>query len=289
MKSIKRIKILTFILCCGFLGTSKAQTATEETTLWEISGKDLSEPSYLFGTFHLLCPEDLVLTANVKEKFEASKQLYLEIDFSDPNIGAKMMQHMQMRDTTFQDLYDSVTYRQLSDSLEKNAHLRLEMLNKTKPFALYSLVMIGTLDCQPASWELQLVEMAKTSGIPIGGLETLAEQAAIFDTIPYKTQAEQLKGMILNPDSTRREIKDIIDLYKRQQLTAMNERITSDPFMEAYLDLMLYNRNANWIAVIEEQAKLKPTFFAFGAGHLAGKKGVINLLRRQGYTVKPIH
>ncbi|WP_166670729.1 TraB/GumN family protein [Olivibacter sp. XZL3] len=286
---MKRITLLTLILCYGFLVTSKAQTETEETTLWEISGKDLSEPSYLFGTFHLLCPEDLILTANVKEKFEASKQLYLEIDFSDPNIGPKMMQHMQMRDTTFHDLYDSATYQQLSDSLEKNAHLRLEMLNKTKPFALYSLVMIGTLDCQPASWELKLVEMAKTGGIPISGLETVAEQAAIFDTIPYKTQAEQLKGMILNPDSTRREIRDIIDLYKHQKLTAMNERITSDPLMEAYLDLMLYNRNANWIAVIGEQAKLKPTFFAFGAGHLAGEKGVINLLRKQGYTVKPIH
>lgn len=285
---MKKPILLAIALWFCVFTTLKGQTPTAHTTLWEIHGNGLSQASYLFGTFHLLCPDDLIITEKIKQTFEASKQLYLELDFSDPQIGMKMMQSMQMQGTTFHDLYDSLTYRQISDSLEKNAHIRLEMFDKMKPFGLYSIVLLGALDCQPASWELKLVEIAKSKGINMAGLENPSAQTAIFDSIPYKLQAEQLKGMILNPDSTRQDIYDLVNLYKTQDIDAMNDRIVSDPFMKDYLGLMLYKRNANWIPIIEENAKKQPTFFAFGAGHLAGEKGVINLLRKQGYTVKPV-
>jgi uncharacterized protein YbaP (TraB family) len=55
-----------------------------------------------------------------------------------------------------------------------------------------------------------------------------------------------------------------------------------------YTDILLSDRNHNWIPVIGEEAKKRPTFFAFGAGHLGGENGVINLLRKAGFTVKPI-
>ena len=32
----------------------------------------------------------------------------------------------------------------------------------------------------------------------------------------------------------------------------------------------------------------KSCFIAVGAGHLAGENGLINLLKKQGYTVEPI-
>lgn len=51
---------------------------------------------------------------------------------------------------------------------------------------------------------------------------------------------------------------------------------------------MLGERNKRWIAVMEQQAKAKPTFFAVGAGHLAGSDGVIARLRQAGYKVEPI-
>ncbi len=52
--------------------------------------------------------------------------------------------------------------------------------------------------------------------------------------------------------------------------------------------LLLTNRNKNWIPVITREARAMPSFFAFGAGHLGGKDGVINLLRKKGFKVTPI-
>jgi len=286
---MKKFVLLGLILYTCFLNTISAQVPLASATLWEISGNGLSQPSYLFGTFHLLCPDDLVITDTIMQKFKASKKLYLEVDLSDPNMGMKMMQNLQMRDTTLHDLYDSLTYQQVSDSLEKIAHIKLEMFNKTKPFGLFSVVMMGVLDCPPASWELQLIALAKKDSMTIAGLETLESQLAIFDTIPYQLQAEQLKEMVFNLDSTKRETSNMINLYKEKNINEMNERATSDPLMRNYLDLILYNRNTNWIPTIERNMKVQTTFFAFGAGHLASDKGMINLLRKRGYIVKPMN
>jgi uncharacterized protein YbaP (TraB family) len=61
-----------------------------------------------------------------------------------------------------------------------------------------------------------------------------------------------------------------------------------DAESEGFEEELLDKRNAAWIPVIEKAAREKATFFAFGAGHLGGDKGVINLLRRSGYTVRPL-
>jgi uncharacterized protein YbaP (TraB family) len=53
-------------------------------------------------------------------------------------------------------------------------------------------------------------------------------------------------------------------------------------------DEMLDNRNLKWIPQIIETSKETPTFYAVGAGHLGGEKGVIRLLRKEGFKVTAV-
>ena len=55
-----------------------------------------------------------------------------------------------------------------------------------------------------------------------------------------------------------------------------------------YEDVLLRNRNLNWIPVMSKLMATGPVFFAVGAGHLGGETGVIRLLRKQGYTLTPV-
>ncbi|HJW29526.1 MAG TPA: TraB/GumN family protein, partial [Saprospiraceae bacterium] len=55
-----------------------------------------------------------------------------------------------------------------------------------------------------------------------------------------------------------------------------------------YEDLLLNNRNRNWIPRIGEWMRKGTTLFAVGAGHLGGKNGVIRLLQKAGYKVTPV-
>ena len=58
--------------------------------------------------------------------------------------------------------------------------------------------------------------------------------------------------------------------------------------MAPYEELLLVRRNENWIPVMERIMREGSAFFAVGAGHLGGPKGVVNLLRQAGYTVEPV-
>ena len=133
------------------------------------------------------------------------------------------------------------------------------------------------------------MKMAKEQGKEIIGVETLEEQLAVFDKIPYKKQAELLVQGITDIDKSKKEFAQMIAAYKKQDLDGFEKIFKeSEQGLDEFADVLLLQRNKSWIPVIEREAKEKPTFFAVGAGHLGGKQGVIQLLRQQGYTVKPV-
>ena len=66
--------------------------------LWKISGNGLEESSYVYGTFHLLCPNDLDLSKKVTDALDRSEQLVLELDFDDPTLMQTLQQNMMMPD-----------------------------------------------------------------------------------------------------------------------------------------------------------------------------------------------
>jgi uncharacterized protein YbaP (TraB family) len=80
----------------------------------------------------------------------------------------------------------------------------------------------------------------------------------------------------------------MIDVYKSKDIDKMQQMSVEDKTFAEYESILLNDRNNNWVPVIIDHAKQKSTFFAVGAAHLGGQNGVINLLRKQGFTVKPI-
>ena len=86
------------------------------------------------------------------------------------------------------------------------------------------------------------------------------------------------------------QFKEMVDMYLNEDIEGMQAMFENeDDGMAEYEDVLLVNRNRNWIPIMEGMMKEKPTFFAVGAGHLGGKNGVIKLLRKEGYTLKPLH
>lgn len=88
-----------------------------------------------------------------------------------------------------------------------------------------------------------------------------------------------------------------IELYKNGELDSLYknvERMTnlpsdiSDDYQRQGLYNMVSGRNKKWIPVIKSNIQECPCLIAVGAGHLPGKEGLINLLRKEGYRVKPL-
>jgi uncharacterized protein YbaP (TraB family) len=133
---------------------------------------------------------------------------------------------------------------------------------------------------------------AKKNDKKIKGLETMAYQAGVLDSIPYKLQAEQLVSYIDNISKNKdedKELNEMMTAYLGQDLQKLEELMKkTDMGIGNFTEVLLYNRNRNWVAKLKDLLPEKTLLVAVGAGHLPGEQGVINLLRKAGYTVTPI-
>lgn len=275
-----------------------AQTsALENSLLWEISGKGLQAPSYLFGTIHMIDKKDFILTDVTKSALEKAKRVTFEInmeEMSDISVMMPLMMKAFMADgKTLSDLLNDEDYMLVKNHFEKMG-LPMMMLERMKPMFLSamnpeSMSMGSGEDSGMMSYEIELMDLAKAQKKPIAGLETAEYQMSMFDSIPYEAQAKMLVESVKSGTADGdNELQKLVDLYKNQDLNGLSEMLSADGDLSKYEDLLLVRRNKNWIPVMGKMMTEQPTFFAVGAGHLAGKQGVIALLREVGYTLKPL-
>lgn len=262
----------------------------EKSLLWRISSNDLQEPSYLYGTIHATC--NAKLDENTLKALDQTKQLFLELDMDDKSMQMQMLKHMKMNDgTKLSTLLTAEEFKIVDDFLKKNMNMSAKMFDTFKPFMISTMLLPKLLDCEFQSVESELMKVTKEQEEEILGLEKMEDQMKVFDAISYKIQAEELLKTAKGDLSKEKdEFKKMMVIYEQKDiegmLKMMNEsdnKITSEN-----QDVLLNNRNKNWIPIIIQTIKDKPTFFGVGAGHLAGEEGVIKLLRKQGYTVEAV-
>lgn len=286
------MKIGSFIIGLLLLaGIVSAQNAPKENSLlWEITGKGLTKPSYLFGTIHLICPADFSLSDSLKNAVLKTQQLALEIDMDDPGLMGTMTKTMFMADgKTLQGILTEKQYAQLSQFYKDSLGMSITSFGRAKPFMMMGPMFNKILGCEPQSYEISLMGLAAKQKSEVIGLETIEEQMAIFDTIPYDRQAEMLLTMIDKLPETKTEFRDLVALYKKQDLQSLyNLTLKSEFGMDGQDEVMLFQRNQNWIKRIDKIVHEKPTFIAVGAAHLGGEKGVIALLRKDGFKVRAV-
>lgn len=283
------MKKIALLLLALLTGITNAQT-NENSLLWKISGNGLTKPSYLFGTIHITC--DAALSDKVKKALDNTEQLCLELDMDDANMQAEMVSKMMMKDgVTMKSLASAEDFKIVDDFLKTQLGYSAEMLNTFKPFMISAMLYPKMLACETQSVEVELMKIGKDQNEEVIGLETIAEQMNVFDAISYQDQMNELvKTAKSNLKRDTAELNEMLALYKTENIEAMLEfTAKSENVMTSkYSDVMLNNRNQNWISRIDKIAKSKSTFFGVGAAHLGGKEGVIVLLRKAGFKVEAV-
>jgi uncharacterized protein YbaP (TraB family) len=287
---------LLFLTSCK---SSKAAAGSADTLpnalLWKIEHKDLPEPSYLFGTIHMIPQEDFFLPSGFEDAFGKTEKVVFEIDMDEmSDMGSMMglMSGLMMKNgTSLKNLLSAEEYKEVSDYFE-GMGLPMMLLNNVKPMFLS---MLADMNMDPGamgdedimSYEMELYDKANEKGKKVGGLETKAYQKSIFDSIPYKEQAQMLLDAVRGVDMESDMFDETVELYKKQNIEAMVAMVTQSDEGE-YEDVLLTNRNRNWIPLMIKKMQKGGVFFAVGAGHLGGENGVIRLLKNEGYTLTPV-
>ncbi len=295
--NIIKLIVLSFAFTSLF-GCSAQQKKTlnkskdNNTVLWLVSGKDLRQPSYLFGTFHLLCKDDIHFSDELKKDLKSAKEVYMEMDMDDPSTMLSALLYMNMKDDKkLSDLYSPEDYKKVEHYFNDTLHTPLGMLQKVKPYFLVAMLYPRMMNCKtPSGVEEELMKLAKENKKEIQGFETMAFQASVFDSIPYEWQAKELLKNIDSFPYYKRQLDTMIRAYKNQQMDEMATSIAKSEFgSDEYEDLLLKNRNRDWVNKLKAIMPKESVFVAVGAGHLLGSDGLISLLQSQGYTVDPVN
>jgi uncharacterized protein YbaP (TraB family) len=144
--------------------------------------------------------------------------------------------------------------------------------------------------------------IALGNGQPVSYLDTREMEQELKELIPLDEKATQLYYFLRNIEKAQRlyikQVKDFTRLYysgnfgyiyTRTTYLQINDRlgglhITANSLSEKMLD----NRNKKWLPAMTAAIQKQSSFFAVGAAHLAGSAGLINLLRKKGFTLTPI-
>ena len=279
-------------------------TGRAKSLLWEVSGKGVNT-SYVYGTIHLIPKDDFLLTDATKKAFANTKRLTLEINMQDMNNPAALMgvmnKAMMPNNKTLSDVLSPADYKIVKARFDALG-LPMMYLEHIKPMFLSMMMgadgeklsMNGSDDksSKITSYELEFMQMAEKDKKEMSGLETIDFQMSMFDSIPLEAQAKMLVKSAKNTDKKEtNEMQDLVKIYMQQDIDGMSKSLQNgaDADMAQYENMLIVDRNSKWIPLMEGQMKSKPTLFAVGAGHLGGDKGVINLLQKAGYSVKPLY
>lgn len=293
---MKKITLFLMLLCIAV--SANAQL------LWEVSGKNLTQPSYIFGSHHLSPLSIVDSIAGFKPAMDEVQQVYGEIvmeDMMKPEILMLIQQKTILPgDTTLTMLYSKERYDTLAKGIKDLMGVDLKKFDKIAPVALnVQIAVFITLKFVKGFNPQQQLDMwmqaeAKKNGKPIGGLESVESHIdVLYGSKSFAEQADELYCTVTNLDFVIEQTRVMTEAYINQDLEAiqtsmeqkLNNECDTDPEV---VDKMIYDRNAAWVNIMPELMESKPTMFVVGGGHLPGDRGVLQLLKNLGYTVEPV-
>ncbi|MCL2414430.1 MAG: TraB/GumN family protein [Bacteroidales bacterium] len=296
MKKLLIVPILALIMNTAFAQANPEKTGS---LLWRISGNNLTQPSYIFGTHHLFPLSFLETVSGLNAALENTQQVVGELIMSDMMAMTMQMQSLGMmpRDTTWQMLLSPEDFRFVDEQLTEMFGMGLQMLGAMRPFML-SMMFTVTLyqqlfpETDPnQSMDGWFQQQAVTRGLPVIGLETVQDQMNAIGVGPLVQQAEDFVCNLRNVEYAINQVHILNRLYENADLIGLKGLLDADSpcAFSAEQEYALNNaRNTRWLEKLPGIMAQMPSFVAVGALHLVGEQGILYGLARLGYTVEAV-
>lgn len=292
LKIFVQMKFLTrsIVFSTFFLSLIFQTHAQENFLLWQISGNGLSDTSYLFGTIHIRDKRVFDLGDSTYYAIQHTKALFGELDLQDKDAMKKHAAELMMPSgITLESLLTAAEYKQVKKYCKKHIGIYALLLNKIKPIYLSAVISEDLLKKdkkQPL--DLYLQDYASKLGHTIGGIETIEEQLAVLNLMSLQEQADMLVQQVQHIEDEKKLMEEMLQLYLSESLDKLDSLVQEDTTSQEFNEAMLGSRNKVMLQRMQEQMHKQSTFFAVGAAHLAGEKGLVLLLRKEGFQVRPV-
>lgn len=292
---MRLLSMLALLLACLVAGCAQAEPP--RPLLWKVS--DADNHLYLLGSFHLLKEGDYPLAPSTGQAFEDAEQVLFEIapaELRGPELPLAMAKAARRSDG-----------RRLQDSLDPALWARLEAWaartgTPLEPLqgmdAWFVALSVSLTEMQRLGLNPQLgldrhfAERAVSAGKAVEGLETGAEQIAIFEEMDPRTQQQSLEDALGDAAEMKANINRMHALWRAGDAEGLHaetsQRLAQDyPALYARVNR---ERNQAWLPRLQRQldegGANDDALVVVGALHLLGEDGLVALLREAGYTVE---
>lgn len=278
--------------------------------LYKISGNGIGKPSYIVGTYHLAPASYVDSIPGANEALASVEQVCGEVDMAEMESMAgmqKVMAAMMLPDgKSLSDILSEEEIGKLNAFMNEvmgadlSNPLIAAQLGKMTPAAIANqLQLVQYMKMTPGFNPNALIDSyfqseAKKADKPVIGFETIDFQISVLYTgSTIERQKEQLICMIDNQEYNQMIMEQLTKAYFSQDIDAVlavtEEKLgTSCDSTPEEEEALIYGRNADWVEKIPAIIGDKSTLFVVGAAHLPGERGVLELLKKEGYTVEGV-
>jgi uncharacterized protein YbaP (TraB family) len=284
---------LLLLICSSVPITAEAESADQKNFMWKVRSK--TAVVYLLGSIHYLKKDAYPLNISIEDAFSRSNVLAVEANVNDPDklYFSKFIDSVfYLGEDTLEKHVSRQTYELVMREFGKSG-LPAEILAKEKPWFL--ALTLTALELLKSGFEPQYgIDMhflSKAGQKRIVELESLDQQVELLSNFSEAEQEAFLVHTIKELDTLGRESDRLLQTWKAGDAkgleSIMEKGYAADQGMASIYEKLLYARNRSMTAKVEDFLRSKDTCFVIvGAGHLVGKKGIVDLLRAKGYAVE---
>jgi hypothetical protein len=293
------VLVVLFSITAVFASWSAAESSGRQGKLFLWKARSATNCVYILGSIHLVRPSLYPLAEEIERSFELSDILVVEVNLEqfDPQLVAQMFieRGVYSGGSALKDHLSQETFTLTADKL---AGLEMDFASVAlfKPWFL-SITLV-TLELLKLGFDPEygidkhFVLKAKDSK-RILELESLEYQLDLFDGFSDRQQELFLFSTLLDLDIIEKEMDSMICAWENGDTGKLEEILTQGlyayPEILPIYDKIFYQRNKNMASKIEGFLKGEDTYFVVvGAGHLVGSKGIIQLLKNKGYSVRQL-
>jgi len=273
---------------------------------WKIEKPGL-KPSWLLGTMHVTDPRVLNLPPRAQEAHDGADTIVIESDeiLDEKKATASLLMRpdlMMFTDgTTIEKLLSPEDYTRLEDGLKQRG-IPLSAVSRMRPWMIASAVALPACEMARKAKGVQFLDQkiaadAAAEGKQVKGLETLAEQLQAMAELPTEFHLKSLIETLELGAKMNDVVETMTDIYLSGDIgmtmpmlkTVTPEGSEEDSDYAAFEQRIILDRNK---VMAERAAPILANgnvFMAVGALHLPGDQGVIQLLRKQGFTVTAVN
>jgi uncharacterized protein YbaP (TraB family) len=298
--TVAAIRLLILMTILNIFGITTYKAMAQEIRpgiFFQVTGNELTDTSYLFGTYHLVNSDYLHKLKPVEQAFEKARGVVVEI-IMDTAEMQKAQVHALSKDTSLTALLDQSFIDSLENELKENVGIGLQYFNQLKPMNVTLTLSLIYLMKNNAELLKQYTGQPLDQYISSKGrennktvipLETISEQMnLLFNSSSIEKQAEGLKAFIRNKKAMLAMGDELLQHWFKHDLAGMYPVYEKTIALSGEEDYLLKNRNLQWMKKIPSLLKKESQFIAIGALHLAGEFGLVTQLRNAGYTVTPV-